>query len=96
MVFIPSENKDLCNPYIKVVIATGMGQARNAIIVASADGVVAVGGQYGTLSETAFALKYGKPVAGVFSWDNVIPEIKPFHCPEEAVNFILSAINNCI
>ncbi|MHC1627018.1 MAG: TIGR00725 family protein [Methanoculleaceae archaeon] len=50
------------NPYLDVVIRTGLGHARNAVLVASADAVIAVGGGYGTLSEIAIALKMGIPV----------------------------------
>ena len=57
------------NPYVDYVIATDMGQARNAIIVRTADAVVAVGGEYGTLSEIAMALKMGKKVVALSSWE---------------------------
>jgi uncharacterized protein (TIGR00725 family) len=46
-----------------------MGEMRNALIVRSADVVIAVGGEYGTLSEVAFALKTGKPVVGIDAWE---------------------------
>ena len=52
-----------------IAIATGLGEARNAIVVASADAVVAVGGEFGTLSEIAFALRAGKPVVGLETWE---------------------------
>ncbi len=57
------------NPYLSVRIRTGMGHARNVVLVQSADAVVAVGGEYGTLSELAIALKLGIPVACYRSWD---------------------------
>ncbi len=57
------------NPYVDVPIYTGMGQARNIIIVKSALAVVAVGGKYGTLSEIAMALSHGIPVVGLGTWE---------------------------
>jgi len=54
------------NPYVTVPIATGIGEARNAIIARASLCVVAVGGGYGTVSEMALALQFGVPVFGVF------------------------------
>ena len=51
-----------------IAIATGMGEMRNALIVRAADSIVAVGGEFGTLSEIALALKAGKPVIGLGTW----------------------------
>jgi uncharacterized protein (TIGR00725 family) len=56
------------NPYVDIPIVTSMGQARNAIIVQSADAFIAIGGGYGTLSEIAFALRLGKPLVGIQTW----------------------------
>jgi uncharacterized protein (TIGR00725 family) len=66
---LPQDDKSQANQYVDVAVATGLGFARNAIIARTADALVAVGGAYGTLSEIAFALQMGKPVAGVGSWD---------------------------
>jgi uncharacterized protein (TIGR00725 family) len=66
---LPQEDKDSANPYIDVPIATGMGIGRNVMISRTADALIAVGGEYGTLSEIAFALQLGKPVIGIGSWD---------------------------
>ncbi|MCK5708589.1 MAG: TIGR00725 family protein [Candidatus Aureabacteria bacterium] len=87
-----SDNKEKVNPYIDVVIATGMGHVRNAIIIQSADGVLAVGGEYGTLSEVAFALNSKKPIAGVFSWNRILSEIPSFDNPKDAIDFIFEKI----
>jgi uncharacterized protein (TIGR00725 family) len=54
---------------LTVAIATGFGEARNAIVARSADAVVAVGGEFGTLSEIALALKMSKPVIGIGTWE---------------------------
>jgi len=51
------------NPYIDVPVATGFGEGRNVIIARTADALIAVSGEYGTLSEIAFGLKMGKPIS---------------------------------
>lgn len=66
---LPQDNKKAANEFIDVPIATGLGIGRNVIIARAADAVIAVGGEYGTLSEIAFALQMGKPVIGVGTWD---------------------------
>jgi uncharacterized protein (TIGR00725 family) len=66
---LPGPFRGDANPYVDFAIATDMGQARNAIIVRTADAVVAVGGEYGTLSEIAMALKMGKRVVALSSWE---------------------------
>ena len=57
------------NPFVDVVVPTGLGEARNALVVGAADVVIAVGGGYGTLSEIALALKAGKRVIGLGTWE---------------------------
>jgi uncharacterized protein (TIGR00725 family) len=71
------------NPYLDITISTGLGHARNVIVVLSADAVVAIGGSHGTLSEIAIALKTGRPVYGVNTWD--IEGVIPCSSPEDAV-----------
>jgi uncharacterized protein (TIGR00725 family) len=66
---LPGPFRGDANPYVDYAIATDMGQARNAVIVRTADAVVAVGGEYGTLSEIAMALKMGKKVIALSSWE---------------------------
>jgi uncharacterized protein (TIGR00725 family) len=66
---LPSDDRGTANGWVQVAIATGLGEARNALIVRSADVVIAIGGGWGTLSEIAFARKAGKPVVGVGSWE---------------------------
>ena len=61
--------KDSANDFIDIAITSGMGHARNVIITSSADGVIAIGGSYGTLSEIAFARKLGKPVMTLSSFE---------------------------
>jgi uncharacterized protein (TIGR00725 family) len=57
------------NPYLDIVIRTGLGHARNILVAQSGDVMIAIGGSHGTLSEIAIALKTGCPVFGLASWD---------------------------
>jgi len=66
---LPGDSRLDANPYLTVAVATGMGEARNAIVVRTADVVIAVRGEFGTLSEIALALKIGKPVVGIGTWE---------------------------
>ena len=66
---LPGTRRSDANPWVEVAVATGLGEARNVLVVRAADAVVAVGGGYGTLSEIAFALKTGTPVVGLGTWD---------------------------
>lgn len=61
---------DAGNPYLDVRLPSGIGHARNLMVVLSGDAVIAVGGQFGTLSELAFAVKFDRPVYGVGSWEH--------------------------
>jgi uncharacterized protein (TIGR00725 family) len=65
---LPGDDPDEANPYIDVAIASGLGHARNAILARTADGVVALGGGLGTLSEIALALRNGRPTIGIRTW----------------------------
>lgn len=65
---LPGNSRKDANEYVDVAIATGMGEARNVLVVKSSQAVVAVGGRYGTLSEIALALKLGVPVVGLDTW----------------------------
>ncbi len=65
---LPGDSPASANQYVQVPIATGLGEARNVVIVKSAQAVIAIGGDYGTLSEIAFALKNGTPVVGLNTW----------------------------
>ena len=66
---LPQDNSDRANQYIDIPITTGLGIGRNVIIARTADALIAVGGEYGTLSEIAFALQLKKPVVGIKTWD---------------------------
>jgi uncharacterized protein (TIGR00725 family) len=66
---LPGLDRSDANPFVSVAIPTGLGEARNALVVRAADAVIALGGGYGTLSEIALALKAGKRVVGVGTWE---------------------------
>jgi len=66
---LPGSDRAEANPYVDVAVATGMGELRNGLVVRCADALIAVGGGYGTLSEIALALKAGKRVVGLGTWE---------------------------
>ncbi len=66
---LPDEDRKRANEFLAFSIATGTGHARNLAVVCSGDVVIAVGGEYGTLSEIGLALKVGRPVVALQSWD---------------------------
>jgi len=68
---LPGTDAQEANSWVDLPIVTGMGEARNLLIVRTAEVIVAVGGEFGTLSEMAFALKMRKPVISLKSW---VPE----------------------
>src|SRR5204863_7516400 len=66
---LPGLDRSAANPHLTLSIPTGMGEMRNTLIVRSADALIAIAGEFGTLSETAFALKTGVPVVGLGTWE---------------------------
>lgn len=66
---LPGTSSSDANSDIDVAIATGLGYTRNSLVVMNADAVIAVDGEYGTLSEIAYGLIYGKKVVGIGTWD---------------------------
>ena len=96
---LPGESRQAANPYVQIPIVTGIGYARNIAVVKSAQAVIAIGGNYGTLSEISHALQSGIPVIGLNTWslsrngqqDNSIILAQN---PTEAVNKALSLITN--
>jgi uncharacterized protein (TIGR00725 family) len=65
---LPTLSTDDANPYVTYAVATGTGHARNLAVVASGEAVIAIGGEWGTLSEIAFARRLGKRVTAIESW----------------------------
>ena len=74
---LPGRDPAAANRWVDVVIPTGLGEARNALVVSSASAVVAVGGAYGTLSEIGLALRWGIPVIGLDTWALTRPDGLP-------------------
>jgi uncharacterized protein (TIGR00725 family) len=66
---LPGPDRSTANPHLSVALPTGMGELRNGLIVRAADAVIALGGEYGTLSEIGFALRLGRPVVGLGTWE---------------------------
>ncbi len=75
------------NPWVDVPIATGLGYTRNSLVVMNADAVIAVDGEYGTLSEIAYGLIHGKKVIGLGTWE--VKGVIAAATPEEAVRLAL-------
>ncbi|HXQ18131.1 MAG TPA: TIGR00725 family protein [Acidimicrobiales bacterium] len=66
---LPGDQRAEANPWVGLVIPTGLGELRNGLVVRCAQALVAIGGEYGTLSEVALALKAGRPVVGLDTWE---------------------------
>ena len=66
---LPGLDRETANGWVVVAVPTGLGEARNVLVVRAADAVVAIGGGWGTLSEIALAMKAGVPVVGVGTWE---------------------------
>ena len=92
---LPGDDPDDANEHIDVAIATGLGHARNAILVRTADGIVAVGGGLGTLSEIALALRNRRPTIGIKTWrfdrqDRTEPELPVAENAAEALEWLFA------
>jgi uncharacterized protein (TIGR00725 family) len=81
---LPDEDRTRANEYLSYSIATGMGHARNLAVVCSGDVVIAVGGEYGTLSEIGLARKVGRPVVALRGWE-LGEHVSVASSPEKAV-----------
>ncbi len=80
---LPGPDRDGSSPHLTVSIPTGLGQARNTVIVTAADSVIAIGGGWGTLSEIALARRLGRSVFAIDTWD--VQGIDVVKTPAEAV-----------
>lgn len=94
---LPDHNRIGAGRHLDVTIPSGMGEMRNALIVRAADALIAVSGEYGTLSEIGFALKTGKPVIKLNTWDigkagETDRTMIMAGSPEEAVELALKAV----
>ena len=91
---LPGPDRSAANDFVTVAVATGIGELRNGLVVSGADVVLAVGGEFGTLSEIGLALRLGKPVVGLRTWelarDGVADErIVRAETPEQAARLAL-------
>jgi uncharacterized protein (TIGR00725 family) len=84
---LPDEDRERANEHLSYSVATGTGHARNLAVVCSGDVVISVGGEYGTLSEIGLALKVGRPVVALESWElgeHVVVALSPRAAVEAA------------
>lgn len=89
---LPGDDLADANEFVDVAVATGIGHARNALVVMNGDAVVAIDGASGTLSELGFSLVFGKPVAGIRTHD--IDGIEACETPEDAVEYVESMVDD--
>jgi uncharacterized protein (TIGR00725 family) len=92
---LPGVDPAEANPYIDIAIATNLGQGRNAILTRTVDGVIALGGGLGTLSEIALALRAGRPTVGIHTWHfdrdrRVEPELPTAGNPKEGLDWLFA------
>ncbi len=87
---LPGDDRAAANEHVQTVIATGLGNARNVLVVMNGDAVIAVDGSTGTLSEIGHALDIGRPVAGLDT--HAIDGIEHVETPAEAVDYVESAV----
>jgi uncharacterized protein (TIGR00725 family) len=88
---LPGDDRADANPYVDYTVVTGMGHARNVLVVKSADAVVALPGGNGTLSEIALALKMGKRVVAIGAWETIEGVIVVDN-PREAVDVAIGPV----
>jgi uncharacterized protein (TIGR00725 family) len=92
---LPGTERADANPHVDIALPTGLGESRNALIARAADALIAIGGEFGTLSEIGFALKIGTPVVGLQTWElrqrgERNESVRTAAAPAEAVKLALS------
>jgi uncharacterized protein (TIGR00725 family) len=87
---LPGHKREEANEHVDIAIATGLGEARNLAIIRTADGLIAIDGSHGTLSEIGFALRMGKRVIGLQTWD--IAGVVRAESPEQALDLIFEGL----
>jgi uncharacterized protein (TIGR00725 family) len=95
---LPGPDRGAANAFVDLAIATGLGEARNALVARAGDAMIAVGGGYGTLAEVALALRAGTAVVGLDTWEltlagRPVEAVMPAASPEEAVRLVLAAVH---
>lgn len=86
---VPTEDRTDANDYVDTAIATGIGHARNGLVVLNGDAVIAVDGGPGTLSEIGFSGVFARPIAGVGTYD--VDHVETVETPAEAVEYVETA-----
>jgi uncharacterized protein (TIGR00725 family) len=94
---LPGTERSDANPFVDVAIPTGLGESRNALVARAADALIAIGGEFGTLSEVGLALKIGTPVVGLGTWElhrggHPVDAIRAVATPAEAVDLALRLV----
>ncbi len=85
---LPGNHPQDANPYVDIPLATGLQDARNAIVARASEVLIAIAGEYGTLSEIALALKMGRRVIGLGTW-HIAKAVQVVETPEQAVEDVL-------
>jgi uncharacterized protein (TIGR00725 family) len=88
---LPTVDRESANPYVDILIITGLGEARNIIIARTCDCAIAISGEYGTLSEIAYCMMFHKPVIGINTWKIDAPIIH-VESAQEAIDRAFKAI----
>jgi uncharacterized protein (TIGR00725 family) len=91
---LPDTERSDANDFVDIALPTALGESRNALVARAADALIAIGGEFGTLSEIGLALKIGTPVVGLGTWElhrrgEIVDAIEPAATPAEAVNLAL-------
>jgi uncharacterized protein (TIGR00725 family) len=81
---LPGAEPAEANPYVDVPLATGLSDARNAVVARASEVLIAIAGEYGTLSEIALALKMGRRVVGLGTWA-IARDVLVVETPQQAV-----------
>ena len=87
---LPGDDREAANGWVEIALATGMGELRNGLVVRASDALVAIGGGHGTLSEVALALKLGRPVIGIGTWE--VHGLEQFSTPQAALARIAAVL----
>lgn len=88
---LPGDDQEQANPWVELALPTGLGEARNVLVVRAGRAVIAVGGGFGTLSELAFARKLDIPTVGIGTWRLPGDGITHVDTVDEAVRIALTA-----
>ena len=90
---LPGNDPNEANEWVDTALPTGMGEARNVLVAKAGEAMIAVGGEYGTLSEIAFALKFGKTVVGIGKWSE-LEGVVSAESATSATNLVILALHS--